>query len=209
MQFDSLTHLIRALEQQDTWLARRQFQRVGECWSRVVGAAVAAQTRPIALQRQVLQVATSSSAWAQNLMFERQNILEKLNAELPFTITDIRFSNAQWHANKSAEPEGLSDSALLWKQHPSYVEPIADEPQPTRSPNAPDLAEVGDSITAFQHWAATMQARSHHLPLCPACQCPTPQGELERWSVCGLCASQQWSTQTSSPVEPKPGPEET
>jgi predicted nucleic acid-binding Zn ribbon protein len=30
------------------------------------------------------------------------------------------------------------------------------------------------------------------LPRCPQCQCPTPPGELERWSVCAVCATQRW-----------------
>jgi predicted nucleic acid-binding Zn ribbon protein len=27
---------------------------------------------------------------------------------------------------------------------------------------------------------------------CPECRCPTPIGELARWSVCAFCMSKRW-----------------
>ncbi|MBW4651522.1 MAG: DUF721 domain-containing protein [Kaiparowitsia implicata GSE-PSE-MK54-09C] len=196
MTFDSLPRLIGAIETQDSWLTRRQFQQLQACWQRIVGTAVAAQTRPMGIQRQVLSVSTSSSGWAQNLMFERVRILEKLNAELSLNLTDIRFSTAQWHTKpRHTTGEPLSDSARVWRNHPSQCDAAPYTHLPQARATTPD--------TAFQQWAQAVQQQAQHLPLCPRCQCHCPPGELERWSVCGLCAAVAWSTTTpSSPMPP-------
>lgn len=180
MSFQSLQQVLGVLEHRDSWKKRQQFRQLVVCWVEVVGIAVAAQTRPLFIQRQVLQVATSSSAWAQNLAFERCRILEKLNARLPDTLIDIRFSTAQWQSSEHSSPKP-SESSILWQSHPSQILPAP------RLPHAPPLAR--DPQTAFQHWAKTVRDRSRHLPACPVCHSPTPPGELDRWSVCSLCAA--------------------
>lgn len=184
MSFQSLQQVLGVLEHRDSWKKRQQLRQLVVCWAEVVGSAVAAQTRPLFIQRQVLQVATSSSAWAQNLAFERCRILEKLNARLPHSvsdaITDIRFSPAQWQSPENDAPKP-SESSILWQAHPSQVA------LPPRLPHAPPLPK--DPQMAFQHWAKTVRDRSRHLPACPVCHSPTPPGELDRWSVCSLCAA--------------------
>ncbi|MBE9100725.1 DUF721 domain-containing protein [filamentous cyanobacterium LEGE 07170] len=184
MAMRSLQQVLGVIEHQPNWRQRQQFQHLQLRWMEVVGTVVAAQTRPIAFQRQVLQVATSSSAWAQNLMFERQRILEKLNSQLPFQITDIRFSTARWH-DKSADVT-VSETTELWERHPSRM--VAPS-QPDRLPSAPSL-DTPDA--AFQRWAERVKARSQHLPPCPLCHSPTPKGELERWSMCSHCVTKTW-----------------
>lgn len=183
MGFQSLPHLLNTISSQESWHQRQRFQQLLGCWLEVVGATVAAQTRPIAIQRQVLQVAASSSVWAQNLAFERHRILEKLNARLSFALTDIRFSTAHWQSDfHRNQVENFSETVILWREHPSRVikvqprghQPIARDPQ-----------------TAFRNWAKTVRLQSQHLPLCPVCRCPTPEGELIRWSMCSLCQRQQ------------------
>jgi predicted nucleic acid-binding Zn ribbon protein len=171
------------------------------CWFEVVGAVVAAQTRPIAIQRQVLQVATSSSVWAQNLAFERHRILDKLNTRLALNLTDIRFSSAQWQSDFYRNGvENSSETVILWREHPSRVSP------PASARLAASLPIARDPQTAFRNWARTVRAQSQHLPLCPKCHSPTPEGELRRWSVCCLCAAQQFSQQ--SPPSPPSGHEQ-
>jgi predicted nucleic acid-binding Zn ribbon protein len=184
MSLKSLHHVLGALQSQEGWRSRQQLQQLLACWFQVVGPAVAAQTRPISIQRRVLHVATSSSVWASNLTFERQRILEKLSAHLPYTLSDIRFSTAHWQPYRSDSL--LEAAAAIWQQHPSRVaDPFAAARAKTRCVDQ-------DANSAFRHWAEAMQARSQHLPLCPSCRCPTPKGELERWSICSLCASKQW-----------------
>ncbi|PSB05784.1 DUF721 domain-containing protein [filamentous cyanobacterium CCP1] len=185
MPFISLTQVIGGLENQDKWEKRRQFRQLVGCWTEVVGGVVAAQTRPLYVQRQVLHVATASSVWAQNLAFERQRILGKLNAKLPYQLTDIRFSTAQWQLPKKRSPIS-SESDILWQEHPSHVKLRTN----LSSFNAAESAPA-DPQTAFQSWANTIRDRTRSLPTCPVCQCPAPPGELQRWSVCALCAAKQ------------------
>lgn len=176
----SLCQVLGVLETRDSWKKRQQFRQLVVCWAEVVGSVVAAQTRPLFIQRQVLEVATSSSAWSQNLAFERCRILEKLNTRLPYPITDIRFSTAQWHSQANRDTNS-SESSILWQDHPSQITSV-----PRSRPLAPLPA---DPQTAFQQWANRVRDRSRHLPPCPVCHAPTPPGELQRWSICALCAA--------------------
>jgi len=186
MTFKSIHHVLGTLETQYHPKERQQLQRVLQHWAEVVGPVVAVQACPLSIQRGVLRVGTSSSAWAQNLVFERQRILEKLNALLKLSLTDIRFSTAEWQ-RKSTSSLGadLKHQTELWQQHPSRL----------ASPDRP-FNRVTQTATnpkaAFQNWAGWVRSRSQSLPLCPHCDCPTPQGELERWKACALCAAKRW-----------------
>ncbi len=187
MSFKSLHHVLDNLGTQYQPKEQRQLQSLLQCWAEVVGPVVAAQAQPISIHKDVLRVATSSSVWAQNLVFERQRILEKLNARLKFPIADIRFSVAQWQSGSTPQPSpGAVQQAELWQRHPSRI------PEPTNASTARSNQEPMDSTRAFQTWARRVRSRSQHLPLCPHCNCPTPLGELERWNVCGLCAAKRW-----------------
>lgn len=179
MAFRSLHQVLNLLEQ-TAWQERQQFQRLAAVWDEVVGATIATQTRPVGIQRQVLQVATSNSVWSQTLAFERIRILDRLNAQLPLALTDIRFSPRQWQPE---QPAIATSAALLFQAHPCRVE-ATDTVEPASAEQTP--------TTAFQHWAIAMQTRSQHLPLCPTCNCPTPAGELQRWEMCTHCVVKQW-----------------
>jgi len=186
MSFKSLHHILSALEEQNRW-QEQPFQLLLKSWPEAVGAIVMAHTRPLSIQRSVLVVATSSAAWAQTLTLERQRILEKLNVKLPSPLVDIRFSTAQWQrpkvSNLSAENQ---TSTQLLREHPSR---LGDVP---RVPETNQISNFQNPYAAFQHWAAVVQVRSHNLPLCPQCHCPTPQGELQRWATCSICAVKKW-----------------
>jgi predicted nucleic acid-binding Zn ribbon protein len=157
-----------------------------------VGQAVAAQTRPLWLTPQrVLKVATSSAVWAQNLSFERHRILAKLNAKLNFTppLADLHFSTRQWQSAANARLDLSADVAQI----SPFAIPSRQRP-PLNLPTTPggetgEAAEALDVDQAFQNWSSTLKRRDRHLPLCRQCQCPTPAAELERWSVCALCAA--------------------
>lgn len=184
MSLRSLQHILGTLQKQSRW-QEQPFQRLLKCWAEVVGAAVAAHTQPLSIGRGTLWVATSSAAWAQTLTFERQRILEKLNPRLPSPLVDIRFSTAQWHRSSSSSPTASQSQDSLWRDHPSCF--VAAPRVPTSgTPNS------SNPNAAFQHWAKVMQARTNGLPLCPQCRCPTPSGELERWTVCSICAAKKW-----------------
>jgi predicted nucleic acid-binding Zn ribbon protein len=176
MSFQPLQQLLGSLENQIKRPEEKQLQQVIRKWAEVVGAIVSQQTRPIAIQRGTLKVATSNAVWSQNLVFERQRILEKLNAILSTPISDIRFSTTDWH-----KVDFVEDATEIWAEHPSRVEPVLFKLDKAETPEA-----------AFQNWLAVVQHRSDRLPLCPQCQCPTPIGELDRWSICALCVSKRW-----------------
>jgi predicted nucleic acid-binding Zn ribbon protein len=189
----SLHHLIHHLESQETLKANQRFQKVLSLWPSVVGDAVAAKTQPLGLQQDVLKVAVYNSVWAQNLAYERQRILDKLHQRSPeLGLTDIRFSTTPWHSQKHHSSQSSIDEAEIpdvWRSHPSRINIRTDEPFSRRLSVVPKEPEE-----AFQKWAERIQRRSQRLPLCPVCQCPTPEGELRRWRVCGLCAAHHWST---------------
>jgi predicted nucleic acid-binding Zn ribbon protein len=213
MPLQPLGHVLGGLHRQYQRRAPAEIDVVLQYWPTVVGLAVAAQTQPVQVYRGILKVATASAVWAQNLVFERQRIAEKLNQVLPFTIVEIRFSTAQWGQTPVvATFPGDSQQRSLWQQHPSRLQGTLPPsfPRPaerTRSPDTPALPHPfgrpspetapprrspADAAAAFRQWAKWVQQRDlNHLP-CPHCQSPTPPGELERWGICGLCASQQW-----------------
>jgi len=172
MSLKSVNGILSILQKQAKW-QEQPFQRLLKCWAEVVDPVVAAQARPLSIQRDVLWVATSSAAWAQNLTFGRSSLLLKLNQKLPTPLVDIRFSTAGW---QHSSMERKQQQTVLPQEHPSYLgDEISYRPDATPT--------IEDANAAFGHWSKTMQARSHDLPLCPQCQCPTPPGELERWGV--------------------------
>jgi predicted nucleic acid-binding Zn ribbon protein len=169
----------------------QQLAQVQACWSEIVGTIVAAQTRPSHLQRGVLKVATSGAVWAQNLVFERQRILAKLNDALPFQVNDIRFSTGSWQESPLASFPGDEAQTILWQSHPSRLSSLSGKGNPSVTQPESVTSPV-DPVMAFQTWANQMRSRSKDLPLCPHCHCPTPPGELERWQECSICAAKHW-----------------
>lgn len=180
MSLEGLGHLIKGLERQESWQVQRQFRIVLFHWTKAVGQAVARKTRPTGIQRGTLYVATASASWAQTLSYERYNILKKLNRHQPQPLRDIRFSTAQWQL-----PTAVTALPKLSEQHPSYVERLPALAAQQLSLEPPTPAE------AFSRWAATMQELQRAQASCPQCQCHCPKGELERWSVCALCAAKR------------------
>ncbi|MBW4580122.1 MAG: DUF721 domain-containing protein [Tildeniella nuda ZEHNDER 1965/U140] len=184
MSFKSVDHVLGQLGDRYRAYNQQHTQRLLRAWVEAVGPVVAVQTRPLSIYHDVLRVATSSSAWAQNLVFERQRILTKLNGILSLSLVDIRFSSAQWQEQpRSALNASLQ--AQLWQQHPSRLTDTvrADTQRPET---------LTDPLQAFQHWRKLMRSRTQNMPSCPRCQCPTPPGELQRWEMCSLCIAKQW-----------------
>ncbi len=222
MPFQSLHTVLDDLQQGYQTRGKSQVNQLMQQWAIAVGPVVAAQTKPLNLYRGVLKVATSSAVWAQTLMFERHRILEKLQQTSDLTVTDIRFSPGDWNTTTPPQIPGEVFQQELWQAHPSRLAPghtasvprarpgiapappsTSDQPAPSPDPHTAQLA--------FQQWAATMKLRSRQLPLCPECQCPAPSGELQRWAVCGICASKRWAHRAepaSHPaIAPAPQPE--
>jgi predicted nucleic acid-binding Zn ribbon protein len=180
MSLESVNNILGILQQQAQW-QQHPLQRLLDLWPEVVGKVAAQHTRPLSIQRQVLLVATSSAAWAQNMTFTRTTLLLKLNPKLSDPLVDIRFSTKDWQPR----PDYLQPKTVTPQEHPSYLgnlNTVPSEIKPT----------IDSAKTAFAHWAKTLQMRSQNLPLCPQCQSPTPPGELQRWGVCCVCAAKQF-----------------
>lgn len=221
MAFNSVDHILGALAAQTLGQKQREYQQLLESWAIAVGPKISQHTRPLAVERGVLRVATSSAAWAQNLMFERRRILQRLNVGRDVAIADIRFSAKDWSQSNVKCPD-LADQEILWQDHPSRLAELSADagtpkgsdpgltpslklnlngrgesriPSTVRvdSQNLRKSGEVENAQGTFQRWAAGVQARSQGWPICPHCGSPTPPGELDRWSVCALCAPKQWS----------------
>ena len=180
MSLEGLGHLIKGLESQESWQVQHQFRTVLVHWPKAVGQAVARKTRPTGIQRGTLYVATASAGWAQTLSYERYNILKKLNRHQRQPLRDIRFSTAQWQLSTASTTLPKSS-----EQHPSYVEqmPVLAAQHLETDPPTPN--------EAFSQWAAAMQEMQKVQAFCSQCRCHCPKGELERWSVCALCAAKR------------------
>lgn len=101
--FDSVEKILTQLESQPGWEKFRAHRQLLKCWSQIVNQQTAHHTRPLYINRQILYVATSSAARAQELAFQRYTLLNRLNQqrklilEIKDEIKDIRFSSSGWH----------------------------------------------------------------------------------------------------------------
>lgn len=211
--FDPIRHILAGVEQNPHWQGRQQLRQIQTHWGAIVGEAVARHTRPITLHNQQLKVATTSQAWAQNLMFERNRLRAKLNQYLqtlqtphlqnsPLTppIQQLHFSAGQWPKSKSkptststkSQPTRQRDRPATPPRQHAQRQPAPSPPQslsPQSPPPSPPKLTPQD---AFSHWSEQIQTQRQHLPPCPICNVPTPPAELKRWQCCSLCATRQW-----------------
>ncbi|MEB3309505.1 MAG: DciA family protein [Snowella sp.] len=184
MSLNSLDSLLNRLQQQPHWEEYNVYRQALKAWETAIDSKILQYTKPLALRRQVLWIATASSVWAQTLTMQRYTLLKKLNAHLSQPLTDLRFSSAQWHqvqplnTLQDLEPAAQSDSYQAFLKTLTFPE---EEQTPSQTPKE-----------AFQRWTKILQIRAENLPICPQCQSPTFPQELERWSVCANCATQQW-----------------
>ncbi len=134
MSFASIDRILAKIEQQSGWEEFRQYRYLLESWAQIVGETTAIHTRPLYIQRQILWVATSSSARAQELSFQRYSLLKKINSHSVFTgdtscrgntgltrcgtcvrtqslldrraltLKDLKFSTSRWISQSKKEP---------------------------------------------------------------------------------------------------------
>ncbi|WP_404785106.1 DciA family protein [Altericista sp. CCNU0014] len=175
MPLEGLNAVLSQLKQTH-WRDQQSFDAFVRLWPEIVGAAVAAQTRPVKLSTQgILHVAVSGGAWAQNLAFERVRILKKVNATWHGSVKDIYFSTRDWHRSPSPQHRYALDLKLV------SAESASGKPKARSQP--------ADARDAFSRWSVAVQKRTKGNDRCPICQCPTPLEELRRWNHCALCLS--------------------
>lgn len=182
MSFKSVEEILKFVTSSPGWETYHQYCHLVECWRSLISPKVSTHTRPLYISRQVLWVATSSAAWAQNMSLQRYSLLKRLNPMLDEPLDDIRFSSALWHNVPQSTTDGTQESTSK-QPHPSDIPPdlISDE-KDASSNNAHPQA-------SFERWIEKMRLRAQNLPPCPLCQSPTPPGELERWNCCALCST--------------------
>ncbi len=202
MPFDAIGQVFNQLEQQPVWRSRGQFRRILDHWPAIVGQAVARQSRPVRIEQNVLYVAVINPMWAQTLTLERLTILTKLNQQLHLDLADLRFSSGDWfrrpNPKKQPAQPTLDDLPDWFRQHPSFEPGALSTPPPA---NHPLTAEE-----SFQRWATLAQGMAANRMLCPNCHCPTPPGELNRWSCCSICAAKRFSHNGQGQGHRKPLP---
>ena len=105
----------------------------------------------------------------------------------------VKQKNEYGKAGKKASAQALSSSASSSAESSRHSGlALKQTTAPTTSAPAPEAAPTATPVQTFHDWAAKIQMRSQRLPKCPRCHSPTPIGELQRWSVCSLCVSQDW-----------------
>lgn len=182
MGFSGLRSLMADVESHPGWQSRRQFRQVVDFWPKVVGYAVARQTKPSSIQRHVLYVTVANASWAQTLTLERRRVLHKLNHLIAIPLSDIRFSSAQWHTRPVRSQQFVND----WlKAHPSYVGELETE-------DVPEQNQLKTPEEAYALWATLKQKQQKLQKTCPECQCACPAGELARWNMCAICIVKTW-----------------
>ena len=71
----SLHRILGRLQSQILTPEQQQFQDLCQCWSEIVGTVASRHTRPVTWHRGVLNVATSSATWSQDLTLRRVQII--------------------------------------------------------------------------------------------------------------------------------------
>ena len=202
MFFNSLDRILKQVVNQPEWDQYRAYLEINKCWRQVVNKKASENTRPLGLERGVLQVATSSAVWAQEMTLQRYSLVKKLNKRLDFTLKDIRFSPARWQQNnqRSLSSEEPSEFPL---QEINLQKLIAERQQVQEEQELapPDLQST------MSTWLDTVKKSSQELSPCPQCQTLTPPDELARWQVCRYCIAQKWHNEykpTLRDLETKP-----
>lgn len=200
MLFNSVEQILIQLEQQPGWEKFREYRQLLQCWDNVVSQNIAKHTRPLHLNRQVLWVATSSAARAQELSFQRYTLLKKLNKQLPFVLKDIRFSSSGWH--QTTQQQSNEQIFTVSDRHISKANlgSIVIEQEDRQNTHPPSSSSAKD---AAKRWLKTIEQNSSKFISCPNCSSPTPKKEIERWNLCYHCIAQKWSGEYRSPGFPE------
>jgi predicted nucleic acid-binding Zn ribbon protein len=205
--FDSVEQILTQLETQPGWEKFREHRQLLKCWSRVVNQQTAQYTRPLYLNRQILYIATSSSARAQELSFQRYTLLKRLNQQpLPTEIKDIRFSSSQWHQESNLPPHQSSLLTISDRQKikiaPTQLIDLKQDNPPANGEK--QLSPQERAKNAAQRCLRTMKLRSEVTLACPQCGSVISQTELNRWNLCHHCVAQKWSAEYRPPTFPEP-----
>lgn len=204
LNFNSVEQILTQLETQPGWEKFRQHRQLLKSWDRIVNKQTAKHTRPLYVNRQILYVATSSAARAQELYFQRYTLLKRLNKLLTFEVEDIRFSSSQWHqksysANCPTPLFTISDrQSTKANSQTTFTPKLAKSNKEQDNTRASDRAKI-----AAQRWLESIKQRTSNSFLCPNCKSAASAAELNRWNMCHHCAAQEWSDEYSPATFPE------
>lgn len=201
LHFNSVEQILTQLENQPGWEKFRAYRQLLQCWERVVNQQIAQYTRPLYINRQILYVATSSAARAQELSFQRYTLLKRLNQQLTTEIKDLHFSSSQWH--QKTYPQETQALFTISDRHKTIIPRVdAALKQDHQETKANSLSAQERAKNAAQRWLRTIEQTK--TLACPQCNSLVSQAELSRWNLCHHCVAQKWSEEYCPPVFPQP-----
>lgn len=201
MHFNSVEQILTQLEQQPGWEKFREYRQLLKCWSNTVNSNTAKHTRPLYVTRQVLWVATSSAARAQELSFQRYTLLKRLNKQLTFTLKDIRFSSSGWHQTVSHN-ENRPQIFKIGDRHKSTItraNSIGAKRDTTDKGELSTASASERAKNAAKSCLATLEQKASSIT-CSNCGVATSKKEIERWNSCYHCAAQKCSEEYRAPT---------
>jgi|YNPNPStandDraft_1061719.scaffolds.fasta_scaffold26688_2 predicted nucleic acid-binding Zn ribbon protein len=170
--------------------SKLQESRLLQVWPQAVGPAIAAVARPVRMKNGVLWVQVKSSAWIQELSFQRHYILQRLASYLPNVHLHRLYLRTNWPEETPAR--GVQENPLdpplpslkelekiaLLPEEQAYIEAVASH-----------LSD-GEMRAAFQRaMTHEMQSRQwriqHGWKPCPSCQALF-FGEAENCPICQI-----------------------
>jgi predicted nucleic acid-binding Zn ribbon protein len=201
LHFNSVEQILTQLETQPGWEKFREHRQLLKCWERVIDRQIAQHTRPLYINRQVLYIATSSAARAQELSFQRYTLLKRLNQRLTTKVQDIHFSSSQWHqqTDRYARQETQASFFIISDRQKSKISSdlsinLKQDNKAGKTDNYDnDLSPQARAKNAAQRWLRTIEQRAAASLVCPQCNSLTSQAELNRWNLCHHCVAQKWS----------------
>ncbi|MEL7418050.1 MAG: DciA family protein [Cyanobacteria bacterium J06555_3] len=205
LHFNSVDKILAQLENQPGWEKFRAHRQLLKCWEQVVNQQTAQYTRPLYITRQILYVATSGAARAQELSFQRYTLLKRLNQQLTFDLKDIRFSSSGWHQKTYSHSEQPTLFTISDRhKSKSLLNPVAAAKQKDKKQEEVKTSPQDRAKEAVQLWLKAIKQRELVTVPCPSCNSPTATGELARWQMCHHCAAQKWSEEYRVPSFSKP-----
>jgi hypothetical protein len=161
---------------------------VAAAWPDVVGAAVAARTRPARLRDGLLTVWTAGSAWSHQLSFLEPAILESLRSRVPEAeIKRLRFTVASGRTRQLLDGASARTSpAARAAAHGSRT--VDDSLRAREFDDAPDLAAIVKRLRARQAALDAQRAREGWMR-CDACTNWMPP-HISLGAVCVRCAEE-------------------
>jgi predicted nucleic acid-binding Zn ribbon protein len=211
LHLDSIEQILTQLEIQPGWEKFRAHRQLLKCWSQVVNQQTAQHTRPLYINRQILYVATSSSARAQELAFQRYTLLKRLNQqqqlilEIKDEIKDIHFSSFQWHQLTYSQETQVALFTISVRQKikivPAQLNGIKQDNKAENRNN--HLSSQERAKNAAQRCLRTIKLRSEVALTCPQCGSVCSQAELNRWNLCHHCVAHKCSAEYRPPTFPE------